>query len=323
MATPSSSPPPPEQNPDHSSPSSPSPSHSPKLIKRSQPLPWTPQETINLILAYQEKWYSLKRGQLKSSQWEEVAVTVAARCGLDDPSKTATQCRHKIEKLRKRYRAEKLKPNSRASWDYFDHMDRLERGPLPISARPMSVVPCRNQDDDDDIGNNNEDVDDDDYDDEAPYDDAIASGRNKSKSINRIIRGHLTTNKPTKDRKLRHRSDAISRSLQNPVLGKRKERYETEGENDEEEEEEEGDDEEIGGGERETVSQLAAEIKAFAERFVKIENKKIEMMRETERCRLEMESKRMEMILDSQRKIVDSIARAFASHKKIKMSQDI
>ncbi|CBI37339.3 unnamed protein product, partial [Vitis vinifera] len=129
MATPS--PPPPSSSP-------------PNRPKKAQPLPWSHQETTHLIQAYQEKWYSLKRGQLKASQWEEVAVTVAARCNYDEPSKSATQCRHKIEKLRKRYRAEKQRivigAAASSSWPYFHLMDSLERGPLPISAQPMSVL---------------------------------------------------------------------------------------------------------------------------------------------------------------------------------------
>ncbi|PKU72926.1 hypothetical protein MA16_Dca007489 [Dendrobium catenatum] len=97
--------------------------------------PWTDQETGHLIDAYEERWYSLKRGQLKAQQWEEVAADVATRCGFTIPSKNGTQCRHKIEKLRKRYRSERLRP-IRSSWPFFDRIDRMERGPLPISALP-------------------------------------------------------------------------------------------------------------------------------------------------------------------------------------------
>ncbi|KAI6674441.1 hypothetical protein NL676_002347 [Syzygium grande] len=114
--------------------------------RKPQPVPWTHEETVNLIRAYGEKWYALKRGPLKSSQWEEVAVTVAARCGYSyaEPSKTATQCRHKMEKLRKRYRAEKQQragAGGASGWPYYELMVRLERGPMPISARPIAVVP--------------------------------------------------------------------------------------------------------------------------------------------------------------------------------------
>jgi len=71
------------------------------------------------------------------------------------------------------------------------------------------------------------------------------------------------------------------------------------------------------------VLALPAEIRAFAERFVGMESLKMEMMKETERCRLEMEKKRIQMILDSQRRIVDSIGRAFGSNKRIKITQQI
>ncbi|KAJ6390053.1 hypothetical protein OIU77_024301 [Salix suchowensis] len=137
MSTPSPSPSPP---PPLSPPTNPTPLSS----KKTQPLPWTHQETTHLIQSYQEKWYSLKRGQLKASQWEEVAVTVAARCGYDynHPSKSAVQCRHKMEKLRRRYRDEKrvVALGGTCYWQYFDLMDSLERGPLPISAQPLARV---------------------------------------------------------------------------------------------------------------------------------------------------------------------------------------
>ncbi|XP_031745092.1 uncharacterized protein LOC101222941 [Cucumis sativus] len=121
---------------------------------KPHPIPWTHQETIHLIHAYQDKWYSLERGQLKSNQWEEVAVTVAARCGYShfDPSKTSVQCRHKMEKLRQRLRSEKHRlstgTQSSSRWLYFDLMNNLLRGPLPISARPMSSIPFDNDQDD-------------------------------------------------------------------------------------------------------------------------------------------------------------------------------
>ena len=116
---------------------------------KPQSIPWTQDETVNLIQAYKDKWYSLKRGQLRANQWEEVAVTVAARCGYDynEPSKSSVQCRHKMEKLRQRYRSEKQRlagsGGGVCAWQYFDLMDQLDRGPMPISsAQPLvSLVP--------------------------------------------------------------------------------------------------------------------------------------------------------------------------------------
>ncbi|KAK2990068.1 hypothetical protein RJ640_025431 [Escallonia rubra] len=264
--------------------------------KKILPLPWTHQETISLIQAYQDKWYSLKRGQLKANQWEEVAVAVAARCGYDEPSKSAIQCRHKIEKLRKRYRADRLKPHPN-SWPYFEPMDRLERGPLPISARPMSIAKPNPNEEESESG---DDV----------IDHGDLSRRNKSKSINHIVRGGGSN---VSERVLR-----VSRN--NPAIGwkqKREELSESSDDDDDSDDEEGEEEEEEEGG---VGMGLAAEIKAFAESFVRVEKKKIEMMRDTERFRAEMENKRMEMILESHRKIVDTIHRAFGSHKKTKPS---
>ncbi|CAK8539737.1 unnamed protein product [Lathyrus sativus] len=219
--------------------------------KKPQPIPWTHQETLNLIRAYQEKWYSLKRGPLRGSQWEEVAVVVAARCGYDynHPSKTALQCRHKMEKLRQRHRSEKHRLTvtssaaSTRSWQYFRLMDDLERGPLPISVR---VLPHEN--------NNYSDGE---------------RGNNQNQS-------------------------ARSRSIHNILHQKP---------DDDEEEEEEG----------AMATELTAELRNFAERIVGLENMKMEMMKETERFRLEMENKRIRMILESQWRIIDSIGRVFRS----------
>lgn len=235
--------------------------------KKPQPIPWTHQETINLIRSYQEKWYSLKRGPLRGSQWEEVAVVVAARCGYDynHPSKTALQCRHKMEKLRQRHRSEKhrLTATSSAassrSWQYFRLMDDLERGPLPISVRPLSQ--------------------------KHPISDDSDGERVKKHSAARSVRSrsiHTVLNqKPTVTRQQRDETD----------------------DEEEEEDEEEG----------VMAKSLTAELRSFAERIVGLENKKMEMMKETERFRLEMENKRIRMILESQWRIVDSIGKAFGS----------
>ncbi|KAL8102017.1 hypothetical protein AgCh_033790 [Apium graveolens] len=231
-----------------SSPSSPPPSNN--ISKKTQPLPWTHQETINLIKSYQHKWYSLNKGQLKSSQWEQVCLALASRCGFNHPSKSATQCRHKMEKLRKRYRAERLKPYPH-SWPYFGLMDSMETGPV------------QSDDDDSDLGCN----------------------LNKSRSINRIVRGGDCRNMETDVRAL-----GVSR---NDVY-------------------DDGEDEQEGQGTRE----LAVQIRMFADNFVRMEQKKVQMMRETAKFEMEMENKRMKMIIESQRKIVDTIHHAFNTSPK-------
>ncbi|XP_074317623.1 uncharacterized protein LOC141653684 [Silene latifolia] len=108
---------------------------------RKFPAPcWTHDETLALIGSYQDKWYSLRRRNLRTADWDAVAEEVARRCPTAaPPAKTSAQCRHKMEKLRKRYRTEKQRINSLpvnhgnsrffgSSWVFFDLMDHMELG---------------------------------------------------------------------------------------------------------------------------------------------------------------------------------------------------
>ncbi|GKD05886.1 MADF domain-containing protein [Tanacetum coccineum] len=279
--------------------------------------PWTHDETANLIQAYQEKWYSIKKGPLKAGQWEEVAVTVAARCGYDEPTKTSKQCRHKMEKLRKRYRQERGKPRSRANaWDFFKLMDNLEKGPLPISSSPMEVVEYRKPPSDHVNGNKRKS-------DVVGGGEFVVSKRSarvrNSNDRGNNVNGGLVGSLPF--------SDGVSRivkGLRTPVVHKPREYYQPSygvQKKVEEEQEEEDDDGSDNDGGEDTVTQLAAEIKGFAEKFVRMEKNKIEMIRDVERYRMEMENKRMEMIRESQQMLVETVNRAFGgSNKALKLS---
>ncbi|XP_075641170.1 uncharacterized protein LOC142612880 [Castanea sativa] len=91
--------------------------------RRVPPPCWTHDETIALISSFNDKWLSRSgsRGNLSASEWEAVATDVT--------SKSSTQCRHKMEKLRKRYRSEKQKHNHHSfvsSWVLFPLLDDIE-----------------------------------------------------------------------------------------------------------------------------------------------------------------------------------------------------
>lgn len=293
------------------------------VAKKPQPIPWTHEETVNLIRAYQEKWYSLKRGQLKASQWEEVAVTIAVRC-RSSPfaagfSKTGTQCRHKIEKLRKRYRAEKQRPNP-TLWPYFDLMDQMERGPLPISvALPVATLNRQHDFEDDD-----EDYEDGDDRDDVDYGHQVTKKRRFEPRVSTDRRldefGHLVDGFLKNGRKLGEfeYGDPRLRFCSNPTstnsrFQKRKAPYAAV---EQEEDEEVGEEEDVGGRKmesRDMMGELAVQMREFSERFMRMERKKMEAMRETQRYRMEMENKRMQMILLAQQNTVDMISRAFAS----------
>ncbi|XVF21384.1 hypothetical protein REPUB_Repub12eG0085900 [Reevesia pubescens] len=281
----------------------PFPAAVPDPAKKPQPLPWTHRETLHLIQAYQEKWYSLQRGQLKANQWEEVSVTVATRCGLVDDStaKTAIQCRHKMEKLRRRYRSERQGLASGAPWPFYDAMEALEQGPLPISARPLtSLVPTGGKNvysqNGHEVENNYEnDV----VEEEEEEEDDDESQSSKSRSINYILQ----------------RPSVVNRFSGLLSGGRKRVRLEEEG----------GDDDVavVGMEEDKKGVELAMEIRRFAERFMRMEKKRMEMMQETERFRMEMENRRIEMILDSQRKIVDVISANFGSNKRVKLEEEL
>ncbi|KAK8506060.1 hypothetical protein V6N12_074117 [Hibiscus sabdariffa] len=68
---------------------------------------------------------------------------------------------------------------------------------------------------------------------------------------------------------------------------------------------------------------LAVEIRRFAERFERMERKKMEIMHESERFRMEMEKKRIEMILDSQKKMLDAISASFGLNKRVTVEEDL
>ncbi|PIA31014.1 hypothetical protein AQUCO_05300088v1 [Aquilegia coerulea] len=152
-------------------------SQSPSVIKppssrRVPPPCWTHEETLALIESYHEKWYSLRRGNLKASHWQEVADSVARRCRFAIPSKTSVQCRHKIEKLRKRYRTEKQRainaPNRfSSSWNFFKKMDDMEKGPL-LSTTITTTTPIIDEDSEDDQ-DSEEDQDQDDVDEDDSH----------------------------------------------------------------------------------------------------------------------------------------------------------
>ncbi|KAM3379717.1 hypothetical protein P3S68_012131 [Capsicum galapagoense] len=130
-------------SPEEKSPPPPPPSAAaaPPPVRRFPPPCWTQEETLALIDAYRDRWYALRRGYLRTADWDAVAATVTSRCPDASPAKTSAQCRHKMEKLRQRYRAEKQRslscPTGRyfSSWFFFDNMDAMENGTTVAAIR--------------------------------------------------------------------------------------------------------------------------------------------------------------------------------------------
>eukprot|EP00250_Pteridium_aquilinum_P009205 c18513_g1_i1 orf=549-1829(+) len=91
---------------------------------------WSDDAISCLIDAYEMKWNKRNRGNLRVGDWEEVAISVSSRCNGSKPAKTSTQCKNKIEGMKKRYRLEAMESgnpqrNGSSSWPFFERMNSL------------------------------------------------------------------------------------------------------------------------------------------------------------------------------------------------------
>lgn len=137
---------------DHIQPQSSLPSQSPREIaltespkitptndrlKRDE---WSEGAVSCLLEAYEAKWTLRNRAKLKGQDWEDVARHVSAR---SNGSKTQTQCKNKIESMKKRYRSESAAADA-SSWPLYPRLDLLLRGNGPntvgASIPPAPVV---------------------------------------------------------------------------------------------------------------------------------------------------------------------------------------
>ncbi|KAG7626492.1 putative transcription factor MYB family [Arabidopsis thaliana] len=254
------------------------------VARKTQPVLWTQDETLLLIESYKEKWFAIGRGPLKSTHWEEIAVAASSRSGVE---RTSTQCRHKIEKMRKRFRSERQSMGPISIWPFYNQMEELDSSnPAPISARPLTRLPPSSNNRYVDDEEEDEEEDNNNYEEEEEEDER----QSKSRSINYILRRPGTVN----------RFAGVGGGL---LSWGQKERSSKRKRND-------GD-----GGERRRkgMRAVAAEIRAFAERVMVMEKKKIEFAKETVRLRKEMEIRRINLIQSSQTQLLQFINNAFDS----------
>ncbi|KAG1362102.1 putative trihelix transcription factor ASIL1 [Cocos nucifera] len=312
--------------------------------RRLPPPCWTHEETLALIDSYRDKWYALRRGNLRASHWQEVADAVARRCSRlpQASSKTSVQCRHKVEKLRKRYRAERQRSLAHdpsapptSSWVYFRKMDAMEHGgassapyaSASAASRPSpSPVPPRSRSDEDD----------DDDEDEEEEDDGRAraggGGSGNTRSLHRLmangggiggglrftipkaVRSKITTGPRVEERTpVPGRGGVLNPSPTNrffkgyggarPAMEEMRMRLEKSRRRRKRDS-------------PDAVGEMVSALRMLGDGFLRMEQMKMEMAREMEKVRMEMELKRTEMILDSQRRIVDAFVKGFFGGKK-------
>jgi hypothetical protein len=93
--------------------------------RRVPPPCWTTDETLALARAYTARRLAVGREHLTSADWAAVAAAA--------PSKTARQCRHKVEKLRRR-----LRSNRRRPCPLLDAIDLLDVPSPPFFSKSQS-----------------------------------------------------------------------------------------------------------------------------------------------------------------------------------------
>lgn len=109
-------------------------------LKRDE---WSEGAVSSLLEAYESKWVLRNRAKLKGHDWEDVARYVSSRANSTKSAKTQTQCKNKIESMKKRYRSESTADAS--SWPLYSRLDLLLRGGNGPSAAAAAAVAVQTQ----------------------------------------------------------------------------------------------------------------------------------------------------------------------------------
>ncbi|KAF5741690.1 trihelix transcription factor ASIL1-like [Tripterygium wilfordii] len=86
---------------------------------------WNEHETFVLLDAWGDRFLQRGRKSLRAEEWQEVAGKVSA---VSDIERTDTQCRNRLDTLKKKYKKEKLRlteVGGDSKWVYFKKMDML------------------------------------------------------------------------------------------------------------------------------------------------------------------------------------------------------
>ncbi|PSS24310.1 Trihelix transcription factor [Actinidia chinensis var. chinensis] len=109
-------------------------------LKRDE---WSEGAVSTLLEAYEAKWVLRNRAKLKGQDWEDVAKHVSLRAHGTKSPKTQTQCKNKIESMKKRYRSESAAAEA-SSWPLFPRLDLLLRGSAPpqppVTNSPLVLI---------------------------------------------------------------------------------------------------------------------------------------------------------------------------------------
>ncbi|XP_057468370.1 trihelix transcription factor ENAP1-like [Actinidia eriantha] len=109
---------------------------------QNSPSDWTDHSTLALLEVWGDRFLQLGRKSLRSEDWQEVAEKVSE--GLK-AEWTDTQCRNRLDTLKKKYKKEKSKMEAMAGynskWVFFKKVDMLLNS-SNSSARQQCGLPC-------------------------------------------------------------------------------------------------------------------------------------------------------------------------------------
>lgn len=109
----------------------PSPSNNNANTEDSRRDEWSTEAINNLLDVYEAKWNHRNRGNLKGGDWEDVALRVSARGGGGKSAKSPFQCKNKVASMKQKYRSETLLQGLNGStasrWPFFARMDVMLR----------------------------------------------------------------------------------------------------------------------------------------------------------------------------------------------------
>ncbi|CAM0956157.1 unnamed protein product [Alopecurus aequalis] len=257
--------------------------------RRLPPPCWTHEETLALIEAYRDKWEALKKGNLRAADWDEVAGAVTARCGRFPTAtyKSGVQCRHKIEKLRKRYRAERSRSMGRSKgpkWPFFPLLHDLAGGGAPDpSPNPIIKIKPRGG-----IAAGATPAS------PSPVSSPSSDEAGRSRSLHGLISNGGGGSG------LRFTIPKGSRTKPGVPREPRADR----GEED---------------TEAEAMAEVASALRAVGEGFLRMEERRLELSLQMEKERMESEMKRTQTLLDAQQLFVEAFLSKQPHHKKAKL----
>ncbi|KAI4387416.1 hypothetical protein MLD38_005253 [Melastoma candidum] len=88
---------------------------------------WTERESFILLDAWGERFIQRGKKSLRADEWQEVAAKVSL-CEASRPNRSESQCRNRLDTLKKKYKKEKTKlaeMGGSSKWVYFKKMDKL------------------------------------------------------------------------------------------------------------------------------------------------------------------------------------------------------